>query len=191
MRCDVSREEDVKSLFSWIQRKFGRVDVLINNAAHFKSVSVVDTTVQEAQCTWMTNVMGPLWCMREAIKMPRLQQDGCPHVSSLLIVNVLATCIDGGRARQGIYAASKAALNSLSDCLIHDLAHQHEENIVLLKIVPRRTLTDMRRLNFPQEDPKACMDPQDVADAIVTRVDAFARDEKSIATGTVVRIKER
>ena len=89
-------------------RHFGAVDVLINNAAYFALIPLLDASPADAERILDTNLRGPLFC---AQSLARRTVES--HRSSV-IVNV--SSISGARPAPGcgLYSASKAALNSLT-----------------------------------------------------------------------------
>jgi NAD(P)-dependent dehydrogenase (short-subunit alcohol dehydrogenase family) len=174
--CDVSVREQVSVMFARIWERFGRLDVLVNNAAHLRTGWIQGGDEEEADAMMRTNFRGAVWCMQEAERL--MGGRG-------LMVNVLATCLEGGRPGQGMYAASKAALSAASDSYVHEL-RAAGSRIAVIKVMPRRTLTDMRRQNFPMEDDRGCLLPEDVARAITSAVLGF--EDAPFSSGTVIRV---
>ncbi|GAB0092004.1 hypothetical protein DMENIID0001_069350 [Sergentomyia squamirostris] len=69
VKCDVSKEEEIVKEFAWINEKFNGIDVLINNAAIFRSTDLIEANNTAAIREMMdTNVMGLVFCTREAYK---------------------------------------------------------------------------------------------------------------------------
>lgn len=58
VQADVSNEEDCSSIVNQAVEKFGRVDVLINNAAQFNRSKVIDLDLNDFDRVWKTNVRG-------------------------------------------------------------------------------------------------------------------------------------
>lgn len=177
-RCDVSVRDDVVALFKFIRDTYGRLDVLVNNAAYMHATSLQAIDAADAAVTLNTNFMGPLWCMQES---RALMQRG-------LIINVLATCLEGGRLNQGLYAASKAALKALSDCYALELSAEGRP-VSIISVYPRRTMTQMRSDNFPSNGAMTsdCLDPDDVARAVVQTIEAYIKFPEHV-TGSTIRI---
>lgn len=107
--CDVSREVDVVAAFAQCDAVFGRVDVLINNAALGPTMAAtVDTTLELFQRTLAVNLIGPFVMAREAAR--RMPAGG-------VIANIVSLAGIVANPRRNAYAASKAALISMTKSL--------------------------------------------------------------------------
>ena len=96
-------------------RRHGRLDVLVNNAAISKHKHTYHTTAAEADLVMRVNFMSTVWTTYAAIP-PMLRQGGG------FIVNVSSFAAKVSPPREGLYAASKAAMNAFSEGLWNDLA---------------------------------------------------------------------
>jgi len=95
--------------------KHGRLDVLINNAAISKHKHTFHTSAEEAEFVMRVNFLSSVWMTYAAIP-PMLRQGGGA------IVNVSSFAAKVSPPREGLYAASKAAMNAFSEGLWNDLA---------------------------------------------------------------------
>src|SRR6187399_2370865 len=68
-RADISREEDVRALFAALRQRFGRLDVLVNNAGVGLVRSVAETTLEEWNRVLGVNLTGTFLCCRAAAQM--------------------------------------------------------------------------------------------------------------------------
>ena len=66
--CDVTKQEDVDRLFAETAAKFGRIDVLVNNAGRSARGQAIDTTPEEFQQMWDLNFLGAVRCTRAAAR---------------------------------------------------------------------------------------------------------------------------
>lgn len=87
LRCDVTREEDIKQAFKWTTDNLGGVDVLVNNAGIARNFNLIDedntATVKEIVDT---NVMAVVLCTRDAFQsMKQRNVDG--HI---FVINSIA-----------------------------------------------------------------------------------------------------
>jgi short-subunit dehydrogenase len=96
-------------------QRHGRIDVLVNNAAISKHKHTFHTSAEEADLVMRVNFMSCVWTTYAAIP-PMLRQGGG------VIVNVSSFAAKVAPPREGLYAASKAAMNAFSEGLWNDLA---------------------------------------------------------------------
>jgi NAD(P)-dependent dehydrogenase (short-subunit alcohol dehydrogenase family) len=117
---DVAREEDILRIFSEIDKHFGRLDALVNNAGIVIGQSAVaNMSAERITQMFETNVIGPFLCSREAVKRMSLKRGG----NGGGIVNVSSTAIKHGAPFEYVdYAASKAALEGLTIGLAKEVA---------------------------------------------------------------------
>jgi NAD(P)-dependent dehydrogenase (short-subunit alcohol dehydrogenase family) len=105
--CDVRSPEAVRTNVEYVAAHFGRIDILINNAAAClvnKIETVPDTDVRaEVE----TNLCGPIWCSRAVI--PHLRAAGGGE-----IVNISSESVNAPVPFMTTYAATKAAIEALS-----------------------------------------------------------------------------
>ena len=113
----------------------GRVDILISNAGQAASGTVADLNPDDFHQILALNVFGPLIAMQAAI--PVMRRDG-----GGLIINVSSMVSKMRLPGLAAYAATKAALNMLSDTARVELAGEH---IRVISIFPRMTATDFVR----------------------------------------------
>jgi 3-oxoacyl-[acyl-carrier protein] reductase len=108
VRADVSDQKDCRDLIETAVRRFGAVDILVNNAAYFALVPLLDARREEAFRFLDTNFCGPLFCGQAMARWT------IANKRSGVIVNV--SSISGARPAPGcgLYSASKAALDSLT-----------------------------------------------------------------------------
>ena len=108
--CDVSKREDVENLVSQTIARFGRVDVLVNNAGYGMIAPFESVKIEDATAMFATNFFGAVHCVQSVLPHMKRQRQG--H-----IVNVASVGGLRGIPNISIYSASKAALITLSDAL--------------------------------------------------------------------------
>lgn len=111
--CDVGQPDSVRNAFAAIEERFGRVDVLINNAAIFEPFKLADASDQQILGAVATNVAGPMLCARSAIP---LMGPGS-H-----IINVTSESVDMPFPHFSVYQSTKAGTERLSKSLAQELA---------------------------------------------------------------------
>ncbi len=117
-QADVSSSRSVDEMLRQVDTEFGRLDVLVNNAAvtRFIPHSDLDTLTESVWDEILgVNLKGPYFCIKAAL--PLLKQSDAPAV-----VNVSSVAGLGGEGSSVAYAASKGALNTMTKSLARSLA---------------------------------------------------------------------
>ncbi|MDX2168686.1 MAG: SDR family NAD(P)-dependent oxidoreductase [Deltaproteobacteria bacterium] len=112
---DLGERDFAERIVSDTVARHGRLDVLINNAAISKHKHTYHTTAEEAELVMRVNFLSCVWTTYAAIP-PMLKQGGGA------IINVSSFAAKVSPPREGLYAASKAAMNAFSEGLWNDLA---------------------------------------------------------------------
>jgi len=176
VQADVSVDADCRKLVQTAVDKFGRLDILVNNAAvtQFVEHSNLEGLTEEI---WMkilrTNLMGAFFCTRAAV--PPMQQAG-----EGAIVNVVSIAGFSGGGSSIAYAASKAAIINMTKSLARTLGPAIRVNGVAPGAIDTRwlrnglgekafdALRDSLRYTTPLQ---AIATPEDVADAVIWLVE--------------------
>ena len=110
IQLDVNDKRAVEAAVSEAHRRFGRLDVVINNAGYGQFGAIEEITEEEARAQIETNVFGALWVTQAAIPIMRKQGSGhIIQISSIGGVNAFPNL--------GLYHASKWALEGFSQAL--------------------------------------------------------------------------
>ena len=141
IQADVSKEEEVDAMISLIEKKWGGVDILINNAAVDLSNLFHLKTADEFRKTLDVNVVGAFNCSKRVYRHMLDQEYGrIINISSTNGINTYyPMCID--------YDASKAALISLT----HNLAFEYGPYINVNAIAPGFIGTDNELDGYDEE----------------------------------------
>ena len=142
MKADVASSADVKRLFAGVQRRLGRLDMLVANAGIWKGAAIEKMTDRQLAETLGLNVRGVFYCCREAVPLMRKSGSG-------RIILVASTAGQRGEAFHSHYAASKGAVISLTKSLAPELAADH---ILVNCIAPGWFDTDMSRPSLGKSD---------------------------------------
>lgn len=105
--ADVSVENDVKRLYEETLDRFGRLDILINNAAVFEHYYIANTSLESWNYHFENNVTSAFLMIKAGIPIMRKQKSG-------KIINLTSCIAKCGAAGFGAYGASKAALEVLT-----------------------------------------------------------------------------
>ena len=123
LRCDVTEEASVRTMMKDAGRELGRIDILVNNAAHYESVDFEKLTVRQWDAIFASNTRGPFLVAREALKWMRRKRGQGPNVGfEAKIINMGS--LGGLRpwATHAHYCSSKAALHMLTKVMAKALA---------------------------------------------------------------------
>ncbi len=126
VQADVRREADVKRLVDETVREGGRLDVLVNNAGwtqavpHSKLEALTDDIWRKVLDT---NVLGAWYCIKHAAPVMKAQGRGA-------IINITSVAAYSGKGSSLAYAASKAALESMTRSLARALGPEIRVNAV-------------------------------------------------------------
>ena len=112
IKGNVAQEADILAMFAAVDRDFGRIDALVNNAGIAgKTGRVEDVSADMVRAVLDVNVFGALLCAREAVKRMSTKRGGKGGV----IVNVSSGAATRGSPNSYVwYAASKAALDAIT-----------------------------------------------------------------------------
>jgi NAD(P)-dependent dehydrogenase (short-subunit alcohol dehydrogenase family) len=115
--CDVGDPDAVRSAFARVGDRFGRIDVLVNNAGIIGMSLLGDADDDHVVSTVSVNLLGPIWCSRAAI--PLLSAAGGGD-----IVNISSRAVELARPYLSVYAATKGGLETFTRTLAAELRPQ-------------------------------------------------------------------
>ena len=170
---DVSAEVEVVALIRDTVERFGRLDILVNNAAIGVFGPLVEVTAELWDQVFAVNVRGPFLMCREAI--PYLKQQ---EVS--FIINISSVVGVKGYVDQAAYSASKHALMGMTKALAKEV---HQDGIRVHAVSPGGVDTQLIAQARPDLDRSVLMQPQEIADIVlflVTRQGNAVIDEINV-----------
>lgn len=181
MQCDVSREDEAKRMIDATVRKFGRIDVLFNNAGvMLQSMEIEKIQVEDWRKTFDINVNGMFFVTRFA--KPYIVQSKGTIINNASIAGLQHYAA----GRSYAYSASKAAVIQLS----HQMAKNYGEegvrvNCICPGIVDTPILGDRDRRAYVERVPlKRLGTPEDIAKVVLF----LASDAADYLTGVVLPI---
>jgi 3-oxoacyl-[acyl-carrier protein] reductase len=152
--ADIGNPNDVATLFRYVEQRFPKLDILINNAGIGIFKPTADLSIEDWQSTLNLNLSGAFYCCREALPGFRKQGRGyIINISSLAGKNPFA----GGAA----YNSSKFGLNAFSEAMMLD---HRNEGIRVSSILPGSVATDFGKGGG--EDWKIA--PEDIAEIVIS-----------------------
>ena len=154
---DVRMPEQVNLFIDEVKQNFGRIDVLINNAAIISHGLLHETNNFNWDIVIETNLKGPFLCMKHVIPHMKDQQSG--H-----IINIGSISTKLGFAVFSLYCASKFGLRGMSIALREEL---RADNIQVSIINPGCVDTEMWEQIPGEHNLELMMKPEDIAQAVL------------------------
>ena len=186
IQADVSKEEEVDAMISLIEKKWGGVDILINNAAVDLSNLFHLKTADEFRKTLDVNVVGAFNCSKRVYRHMLDQEYGrIINISSTNGINTYyPMCID--------YDASKAALISLT----HNLAFEYGPYINVNAIAPGFIGTDNELDGYDEEflkeeQEKIMVNRYGKPEEVAYLVKFLISDEANFINNTIIKISKQ
>lgn len=177
MSADIGRKADVEQLVSETIKKFGRIDMLVNNAGilgpRVELLQYPDDAWEEVLRINLTGTF--LITQAVARHMVERGQGSIINISSGVGVE--------GRARWGAYSVSKFGVEALTQIWASEL-RQHNVRVNIVN--PGSVATQMRREAYPEEDQSRLPKPEEVLDVFVY----LASDESQGITGQRFEARE-
>ena len=173
--ADVSDGGDVQKLIDAAVERFGRIDVLVNNAGVLgPRVAIEEFPEDEWRKVIDANLTGPYLVAKTAI--PHISEGGS-------IINLVSGVSVEGRAEWGAYSVSKFGVEGLSQILAAEL---EDRGIRSNAVDPGGMRTDMRAAAYPEEDPGTKITPEENTDVFLY----LASDESKGVTGKRFKAQE-
>lgn len=157
LELDVTTPDHAQTLIEQVIARYGRIDVLVNNAGIDITESVEDLTIEQWQRVIGVNLNGPFF-MSKAV-FPRLRKNGGGH-----IINIVSTAAKRAWANASAYHASKWGLLGFSQAL-HVEGRPH--NIKVTSLISGGMRTPFLLERFPEIDQSTLQDPANVAETIL------------------------
>ena len=182
IRCDVSKEDEVKALMDAALKTFGRIDILVNNAGITRDGLLMMMKPEDFDAVIAANLRGTFLCMKAVARQMVKQRYG-------RIVNLSSVVGLHGNAGQVNYAASKAGVIGMTKSLAKELASR---GVTVNAVAPGFIATDMTAAmtDAAKEATLAAIPmsrlgaPEDVARAVAF----LASDEAAYITGQVLAV---
>ena len=182
VEMDLTNAESIKNAFTQASREFGRIEILVNNAAVTKDGLALRMKKDDWDLVLATNLTGAFLAIQQVLSGMMKERWG-------RIINISSVVGEAGNPGQSNYVASKAGLIGLTKSIAQEMASR---NITVNAVAPGFIDTDMTAV-LPQEVKDAMLGriplkrfgtPEDVASA----VRFLASDEASYITGHVLDV---
>lgn len=132
--CDVSDEEDIKNVVDKIKDKYGRIDVLVNNAGIIRRKKGDKIKIDDWDIVFKVNIRGPFIFCKYVSEIMKEQKSG-----RIVNISSIAGKVGDITSAPG-YGPSKSALNGLTMTFARELAPY---NVTVNAVAPHAIATDM------------------------------------------------
>jgi 3-oxoacyl-[acyl-carrier protein] reductase len=182
VKMDVAEAEQIKAGFKAVLEKFGKLDILVNNAAITRDGLAMRMKAEDWEAVIRTNLTGAHLCIQQALPVMMKARAG-------RIINISSVVAQSGNAGQANYVAAKAGLVGLTKAIAIEISSR---NITVNAVAPgfiatpmTDVLSDAVKEELKKRIPLGRMGSgRDVAAAIVF----LASDEAGYITGHVLDV---
>lgn len=172
--CNVASERSVQITAKRIREKYGKIDCLVNNAGVTIFKSFIDTKVYEFDYVMETNLRGAFLCMKNVLPMMIKNKKG--H-----IINIISVAANTTYEDSSAYAASKAGLLALANCVRKETRRY---NIKISNILPGAVETAMWDSKTRTKFKNRMISPSDIAEIVL---DVFGKPKKVLIEEVIIR----
>jgi 3-oxoacyl-[acyl-carrier protein] reductase len=172
--ADIARPQDVQALAMEVGMTYGRVDILINNAAVATFKPLVASSYEEWQAMTDTNLHG-------MFSVTQTFLPGMIERRSGVVVNISAAVARNGYPYLAVYSATKAGIIAFSEALAKEVRRY---GVQVYAVCPHGVDTDLYRTLFGATDPAKLLSTQRVAQDVLK----VAAGEAGIRSGQTLEI---
>lgn len=174
---DIGVPEDARRIVAAAVKRYGRIDVLVNNASLLgPRVAIADYPIADWEEVLRVNLNGVFLLTQQALQIMIPQRQGS-------IINVSSGVGRAGKARWGAYACSKAGLEGFTQVLADEVK---ECGIRVNSVNPAATRTGMRAAAYPEEDPLTLPAPEEIMPIFLY----LASDDSADVTGKALDARD-
>lgn len=170
VRCDLSKPEDIKALVEYTQKKYGKIDLIVNCGGISLCGVIQETSEEEISYLTEVNLKAPYLLSKYAADIMIKNGGGC-------IINISSVWGNQGASCEVMYSASKGGINAMTKALAKELAPSH---IRVNAVAPGVIKTDMLNCYTEEELSELALEtplkrlgkPEDVAKAVLFLAEA-------------------
>ncbi len=175
--CDIADPDQVSRFAAMVLSEFGKVDVLINNAALLgPRIDISEWTMSTWERIIDVNINGLFSVTRALLPSMMKERSGS-------IVNVSSSVGKIGKKRWGAYSTSKFAVEGFTQTLADEL---RPLGVRVNSVNPGPMDTDMRHAAYPEEDRSKLRNPSEITDVFVF----LSSDDSRGITGQYIEAQE-
>jgi NAD(P)-dependent dehydrogenase (short-subunit alcohol dehydrogenase family) len=153
-------EEQIRALFAAHRERWGRLDVLCNNAGVGIGEQMTEITAKRLDIQLGANLRGLILATREGL--PMLKEAGAEH-GKALIVNMASVAGKKGQGWLSVYSATKAGVIGFSQATQREFEHDGIQVTALCPAFVDTPMTDFVKEHVPAEE---MIRPEDIAESV-------------------------
>ncbi|MBI5475593.1 MAG: SDR family oxidoreductase [Ignavibacteriales bacterium] len=157
-RIDVSEEKSILKVSKQVIKRFGRIDVLVNNAGITSFKKIAETSTKDIKKIIDTDLTGQIICTKSVLPAMLAQNSG-------MIFNVISMVAVKTYEGSGAYTAAKSGMLGFGKVLREELRNN---NIKVVNIIPGATDTEIWNKNIREKYSAQMMKAKSVAEAILS-----------------------
>ncbi|XP_011185391.1 farnesol dehydrogenase [Zeugodacus cucurbitae] len=164
IRCDLRKEAEIKAAFKEIEKNFGPISVLVNNAGVLVNTKLLtENNTEDLLKMVETNLLAAVYCTREAFRSMKANGiDGHVFLMNSLCGHKVPIQPD---INLNLYSPTKFAITALTEMYRQEFLYQNTK-IKVTSISPGQTATNItKEVSVPAFD--AHLSPNDIADTII------------------------
>jgi len=170
-RCDVSKEDEVKTAFEWVKNNLKGADILINNAGVYKPVLLsTEENTELMKSVIEINTMGMIYCIREMYRSMKARNVDDGHIVCMnSILGLQIPTFDPafkGPVCYGTYPASKFAMTALCEVYRQEFL-SFKSKIKITNISPGMVDTEIVAPEYKAAANGAILRCEDVSEAVL------------------------
>ena len=154
---DISKENEITNLFKITKKEFGRLDILINNAAIVIKGKLVEFSTSDYDKIMNVNLKGVFICCQQALKIMIPQKSG-------YIINIVSNAVFKNYPEQGVYTASKHGIVGITKTIANEVQHY---GIHTASIHPGAVDTELSLHSRPDLNRSILIPPDDIAKTVL------------------------
>jgi NADP+-dependent farnesol dehydrogenase len=136
VECDIANEASVAQAFTWVEKTFGGIDLLINNGGVFTKCLLTDeNNSKEVRNIIDSELMGMILCTRQAIKSMKTREVN-GHVVNInsILGHKVNQAVPGSKPTNSLYPTIKYALTGFTECIRQELLYLQTQIKVTVSI---------------------------------------------------------
>lgn len=184
---NVTEEESVAAMFEAVYAKFGRIDILCNNAGITQPVTIADMTKNDFLKIMNVNMVGTFLCSK--LVVPYMVKNSYGRIVNTSSVS--AKC-GGGVYGGAHYCAAKAAIVAFGRAQAMELCKEYKDMITVNSVCPGLIATDIRAALSDEKEQesraKQAMGRAGTAREVANLITWLASDEASYVSGEDINI---